>query len=540
MKKNQHENIQYHFDFLDKLLQEEVYRSADARETLIKLITHPKSALSVLENECFADFQAYLLDQDLEVQKITYLAISLAILRADYIGNTIADNIREVINKGKADLSLYNADLLRLDAARWQALFTALSASKITSLNLKFNSLNQLDAARWQLLCTALSASKITSLDLGGNDLNELDATRWQALCTALSTSKITSLNLEYNFFNQLDAARWQALFAALNASKITSLDLSDNGLDQLDAARWQMLVTSMEDNFHLQLKGLDDLPLDSPLMVIIKRNCFLNEVCQRAQELNELKSNQVEFLADIDQALQGLLNALALLQDRDTDNAQAIRSQLHTYIGNLNWKKAAWFRDQGDLNPAIAAWRAIAPQSSLYENANMEVFQLVYANARDYDNRNHGAFIAALPCLLNDQGTLITLKEDNQKVFDGFLFEAAAGRGFGKTFTPSERLAWLQYVILLKVKEMCETKAPPPNSHFFGNERFAGVKDLLKNLPVNPDNLAGEMQKIHNLWQEASHRLERLPVEDSTKALINAVSQLANSNQSLLPTWTK
>jgi hypothetical protein len=592
-------------DKLIKLLQGPPFNSEEGRSILIRLMADPRIKLSTEEMKSYADVQADLLDKDIKVRQIIAMAISLVLLSGNDIGKAIASRMREALGENATSLQLSFSKLDQLDTNLWHAFCSALQASNITSLYLFANNLNQLDADRWQAFYSALQASKVISLDLGANQLWQLTANQWRAFFTALQTSNVSSLSLENNNLGKLDAAQWQAFYSglqaskitslnlgsnalgklnagqwqafcsSLQASKITSLDLSGNDLDELDAdqwqtfcsalqtskitslrlnlnslgklhaARWQTLVTAMNDNFHLEIVGLpDNAPPE--LKVLCERNRLIRKAIKTADQLinQKPKSNEKDFLSQLDKTMSELFQGLFLIRDKKTSNAKERRSQIQEHLDELLWKKGTWLNNQllttqdkpiNELaikNQVRDTWMAISPQSKHYEQTHNDLFQLAYSDVLS-DSNAHSAFMDALPFLLNNDRTLIKLNDHNQKVFDAYLFTAAGGieGGLEKKYTPEERVALLQYVVLLNIKEIFQKNATIPQTQFFTTERYEGLKDSLKNLSFDANQLNEEARtKIQTLWADTCNRLKVAPLHENTPIFVAAITHLASS----------
>lgn len=444
-------------------------------------------------------------------------------------------------------LDLSHNDLDNLTDAQWQAFCNMLQGSMITNLSLFGNNLGQMNPIRWEAFCKALQASKITTLNLGLNNLEQLNEAQWQIFGKTLKASKITSLNLKLQLFMdeplQINDASWQALCDAIRGSNIRFLDLG-LAFNDLDSDKIQSLVALLNETYLILEKGAISPELPAELQEVNDRNRFLQQTTETAAVLLNSKSKQNEkhYPAQIDKILADLDKNLLMLRGKDTPRSNAVLAELRNYLEDLQYKKASWCRDQAFftidnsdmaltlLDQARDAWMSISPESKHFEEARHQLFQLVYHNVFP-DTNAHEAFKEALPYLVNENNQLIDLSKENQKVFDHYLFAAAGGKGgLEKEFTPEQRLTLLQYILLSKIKQLCEKKeGPAENTPFFKTQRHAGLRELLNDLSLDTKDLNSDTQiKMNNLWTQTYNRLETLPLDNDTKILALAINQLA------------
>jgi hypothetical protein len=495
-------------------------------------------------------------------------------------------------------LNLRGNDLVQLDSACWQAFCTAIQGSQITSLNLRDNSLFRLDATRWQTFCTAIQGSQITSLNLRGTDLVQLDSVRWQAFCTAIQGSQITSLNLRDNSLFRLDAADWQAFCTAIQESQITSLNLRGNNLYILNAARWQAFCTTIQGShitslnltynylarldatcWHSLYQALENNPylvimfealanVPGGITELIYHHQEWQTIRTKAQDvlaafaanplMNEHHANgtaftEQDYLEQEPLALTYLTEKLSTLATLSVPGVEKVIVDLQRLQNEYRWLYARKLIEEKEItNPSILL--GISPKSEYYLPAHEQAFNQIYFSLRDSGEVMEGAFVSALPCCFDEDGTWLPFNEEIQTTIDSLLLEAVTKET--GVFLKSElladatRIALLKYLLLYNFTQQnaapssfareeetpVSAAASSASSAFFSQTRQLGLRDeLQKGLPKNitHQNVNDEtiQQQINNLWD----KFIMIPLSkenESQQALIQAITQLAQKNQ--------
>lgn len=453
------------------------------------------------------------------------------------------------------------------------------------------------DVASWRAFWLAVRNSKnLRRLCLGRNNLDSMNSEQWKAFCEGIAASPLTDLKLEYNDFDDLNEEELRMLLQAISTSKITSISFAE--VDVFEREQWDLIYQMLKNNCTLQEIRVKNQPISAviPLGEVLSENKYIYRYQIKAQtildkmDLTQISENEedskedgtlekdrepIELIKEIFLQIEtGLKSALSILDKRKSIDADQKRAHIKGLLEELQYKKARIFADRNETGLAVDTWLDVSIDSKHFQQARTNAFEATYVrnyttSEQEYLEKSgkkvgvnilkqkqvifrRMAFLQALPCLLEEQQILqhdnqklkLKLTEDQQKIFDNFLFAAAGGneRDLNWQFKGNERVALLQYIVLSDIASN--------ESVLFGglNKRMIFLKRL--NLLVLNNVHAGRCQNeqdqklLLNVWRKFTDYVEQIGEQDYQQMectvseqnrqdakIVKAISQLITNN---------
>ena len=453
----------------------------------------------------------------------------------------------------KSNLKSINFDhnqLGQLDATRLQALSDAIArAPQLQSISLAYNQLDRLNEGSWQIFWDAIATSStLTTINWDRNEGHDhqrhyRDKRRFQILCDAIVRSKLTFFTMNISSF---DRECKQILFNFIIKSKLTAIDLSCLWLGEEELPIYTDAIKanfSLEDIHNSRFNSYTHALREEIAGVLLRNKKLHQDIViakQLLEKLTTLRDDEA-IIVTVKTLFQISAN-IAMFTGIDTPSANDCRRELQRLSNEFNWQKACWLRDNYkkiqsetiNVNTAISAFHELERSNPHYAQAHFEAFQLAYSEAcNEVDLKNVNAatrvvgirnsFITALPCCLDDKDQLMSqasrqdsskFTADQQRVFDGYLFDAVGGEGINfknRIFSSQDRKALLQYVLLMAMLKPAvpSTSTAVITSGFFADDA-TNVKIQLKEITAESCLEPNTQKKLQKLWDNSTVRMLR------------------------------
>lgn len=479
----------------------------------------------------------------IEKSKVKWLALSRCLLEdhdpakrqllLQFIANN--HNLRKLLFK--TNLTSHMITEINSDE-----LIAALSKSTIIKFRLDFHPTS---ANKWGSAIALANLKQLQSLSLPGCvAVQSRFDSQWLPFFGAIRESSINSVNLNNSSIVKATAG-WDLLCELVKKGKLLKLTLGFTV--SISKPKIKALADAIADNFLIQLKGSGFN--DEKFQDLKYRNQWLKRTLDRAIAMIGLlvyAGNESDFIRALDESLNNLKKAIGILSVSSSKQAKSLRLQIRNYIDELLWKKGRCLHDKAgstpeEMNNAIETLLSISEASSKYESARMEIFQLGYVNF--LANKSFAAaFMKAAKYLMKSDLTIVSLCQQNQRVFDGYLWKAAGGAPgiINIILLPLIRIHLLRYVQLLTLLETAKKKLSNVQKYSDANEwqpLLQYLEEALrkfdsKKLPLLHDvefeqKCLVELKVIEPVWLESQKLLKNLKLRSNKLQMLETLTRM-------------